>query len=226
MVGGRVTRDCRACGLESARSIARSPSPHASTHRCVRRPAGCRRAWRAGDLNLPLDALLSSTALTLGASACSCIQLEGDPGCCPVQAGRSPAFFCANGLKLQLVFPVQSVAPQPRGAVPLVMGVSREPQRRCWSFSSPGRRRTALFTPLSRLLLRSTGSVAYCALPILPARRIFGHPPSARRRCERLLREERLVMPAGVAVAISICSEMPSSRSRIAARSPLRSRRE
>ena len=133
MVGGRVTRDCRACGLESARSIARSPSPHASTHRCVRRPAGCRRAWRAGDLNLPLDALLSSTALTLRASAC-CIQLEGDPGCCPVQAGRSPAFFCANGLKLQLVFPVQSVAPQPRGAVPLVMGVSREPQRCCWFF--------------------------------------------------------------------------------------------
>lgn len=43
-------------------------------------------------------------------------------------------FFCANGLKLQLVFPVQSVAPQPRGAVPLVMGVSREPQRCCWFF--------------------------------------------------------------------------------------------
>ena len=82
-------------------------------------------------------------------------------------------FFCANGLKLQLVFPVQSVAPQPKGAVPLVIGVSREPQRRCWYsalLAGAGLRHSRLH----QLLLRSTGSVAYCALPVLPARRIFG----------------------------------------------------
>lgn len=132
-------------------------------------------------------------------------------------------FFCANGLKLQLVFPVQSVAPQPKGAVPLVIGVSREPQRRCWYsalLAGAGLRHSRLHPNCcSDLLARwRIARFLFCR------RAAYSAPPPARRRCERLLREERLAVPAGVAVAISICSEMPPSRSQVAAPTPLRSR--